>query len=151
MSKAATEELVLNAVQPRMRIGERLVGLVRVEAGPRLYLAFLLLGTAFALEANHLRDLAIVAVLLAALSALRMNGYALVLTDVALYVVHLKGKSVGSVDVIKPLVAVGFERNMLRMELDGTAFWLHPLYLGEDADKFERRLRAAAGGVAVAY
>ncbi len=151
MSKATTEELVLSAVQPRMRLGERLVGLVRVDAGPWLYLALLLLAAAFALEVNRLHDFAILAVLVAALCALRIKGYALVLTDQALYVVHLIGKSVGNVEVISPLVAVGFERTLLRMELDGTAFWLHPLYLGEDAEKFERRLLAAATGVAVAY
>lgn len=151
MSKGTAEELVLNAVQPRMRLGERAVGLVRVDSGPWLYLALVLVAAAFALVVNHAQGFAIMALLLAALSALRVKSYAMVLTDEALYVVNLRGRSVGTVETIRPLVAVGFERNLLRMELDGRPCWLHPLYLGADADNFERRLRAASTGIAVAY
>ncbi len=151
MSKGTVEELVLNAVQPRMRLGERAVGLVRVDSGPWLYLALVLVAAAFALFVNHAQEFAIMSLLLAALSALRVKGYAMVLTDEALYVVNLRGRSVGTVETIRPLVAVGFERNLLRMELDGRPFWLHPLYLGGDADNFERRLRAASTGIAIAY
>ena len=75
----------------------------------------------------------------------------MVLTDEALYMVHLRGRTIGSVEVIRPLVAVGFDRNLLRIELDGRPFWVRPLYLGADADNFERRLRAASTGIAVAY
>lgn len=151
MSKGTMEELVLNAVQPRMRLGERAVGLVRVDSGPWLYLALVLVAAAFALVVNHAQEFAIMSLLLAALSALRVKGYAMVLTDEALYVVNLRGRSVGTVETIRPLVAVGFDRNLLRMELDGRPFWLHPLYLGGDADNFERRLRAASTGIAIAY
>ena len=35
--------------------------------------------------------------------------------------VHLRGSTIGSVEVIRPLVAVGFDRNLFRLELDGTA------------------------------
>ena len=59
--------------------------------------------------------------------------------------------SIGSVEVIRPLVAVGFDRNLFRIELDGRPFWVRPLYLGADADNFERRLRAASTGIAVAF
>lgn len=151
MSKTATEELVLNAVQPRMRLGERLVSLVRVDTGPWLYLALLLLAAAFALVINHAQDYALMSALVAALCALRVNTYAMVLTDEALYMVHLRGRAVGSVEVIRPLIAVGIERNLMRIELDGRPFWLRPMYLGGDADNFERRLRAASTGIAVAY
>ncbi len=151
MSKAAAEELVLNAVQPRMRLGERLVSLVRLDSGPWLYLALLLLATAFALFINHAQDFALMSALVAALCALRVKSYAMVLTDEALYVVHLRGKAVGGVEVIRPLVAVGFERNLMRIELDGRPFWLRPMYLGEEADNFERRLRAASTGIAIAF
>jgi hypothetical protein len=151
MSKATAEELVLNAVQPRMRLGERLTGLVRVDAGPWLYLTFLILAASFALALNHATDLAFISLLVAALCALRIHSYAMVLTDEALYMVHLKGRAVGNVEAIRPLAAVGFDRNLLQMEVDGRGYWLHPLYLGEDADNFERRLRAASTGIAVAF
>ena len=109
--EGANEELVLNAVQPRMRLGERAVGLVRVDSGPWLYLALVLVAAAFALVVNHALDFAIMSLLLAALSAMRVKGYAMVLTDEALYVVPLRGRPVGTVEAIRPLVAVGFERN----------------------------------------
>ena len=113
MSKAAVEELVMNAVQPRMRLGERPVSLVRVDTGPWLYLALLLVAAAFVLLVNQGQDLALMSVLVAALCALRIRSYAMVLTDEALYMVHLRGRTIGSVEVIRPLVAVGFDRNLL--------------------------------------
>jgi hypothetical protein len=128
-----------------------MVSLVRVDAGPWLYAAIVLLAAAFALFINHANDFALMSVLVAALCALRVRSNALALTDEALYVVHLRGRAVGSVEVIRPLAAVGFDRNLLRVELDGRPFWLHPQYLGDDADDFERRMRAAATGIAVAY
>ena len=151
MSKAAVEELVMNAVQPRMRLGERPVSLVRVDTGPWLYLALLLVAAAFVLLVNQGQDLALMSVLVAALCALRIKSYAMVLTDEALYMVHLRGRTIGSVEVIRPLVAVGFDRNLFRIELDGRPFWVRPLYLGADADNFERRLRAASTGIAIAF
>jgi hypothetical protein len=134
-----------------MRLGERLVSLVRVDAGPWLYLTLLMLAAAFALAINHSQDLAVLSILVAALSALRIHAYAMVLTDEALYVVHLKGRAVGNVEVIRPLATIGFDRSLARMVVDGRAYWLHPLYLGEDADNFERRMRAASTGIAVAF
>jgi hypothetical protein len=151
MSKATAEELVMSAVQPRMRLGERLISVVRVDSGPWLYLALLLFAAALVLEISQAQDLAIMSVLLGALCALRVRPYAMVLTDEALYVAQLRGRTVGTVEVIRPLVAVGFGRNLVRMELEGRPFWLHPLYIGEEADNFERRMRAAARGIAVAF
>ena len=34
--------------------------------------------------------------------------------------------------------------------LDGTAFWIQPLYLGADTEEFQHNLEAAVG-IAVAY
>ena len=73
MSKAAMEELVMNAVQPRMRLGERPVSLVRVDSGPWLYLALLAVAAALVLLVNQGQDLALMSVLVAALCALRVN------------------------------------------------------------------------------
>jgi uncharacterized membrane protein YjjP (DUF1212 family) len=151
MPKAAVEELVMNAVQPRMHLGERPVSLVRVDSGPWLYLALLLVAAAFALLINQGQDFALMSVLVAALCALRVKSYAMMLTEEAIYMVHLRGHTIGSVEVIRPLIAVGFDRNLCRIELDGRPFWVRPLYLGADADNFERCLRAASTGIAVAY
>jgi hypothetical protein len=149
MSKAATQDLVLSGIQALMHPGERLVGLVRVVAGPWQYLVVLFLTVAVALEltANYVPGM--VAALLALLSVMKMRTYALALTDQSLYVVRLQQRRVGAVDVIRPLADVGFEGGSIRLLLGGTAFWVQPLYLGADVEQFTRHLQAA--GIAVAY
>lgn len=154
MSKAATQELVLNGIHALMHPGERLAGFVRVVAGPWQYLAFFLLATAagLALLATETGNFVpcMVAALLALLCVMRMRTYALVLTDTSLYLVRLKQGRVGAVDVIRPLFEVGFEGGSMCLVVDGTGFWVQPTYLGADTRQFESNLRAATG-VAVAY
>jgi hypothetical protein len=91
-----------------------------------------------------------VAALLALLCVMKIKSYALTLTDQALYIVRIQQRRVGTVEVIRPLLDVGFADGSLRLVLDGTPFWVQPLYLGADTEQFRRNLQAAAG-VAVAY
>jgi hypothetical protein len=150
MSKAKLEDLVLDAIQPQMVGGERVVGLVRVTIGPWLYVTLVLLAAASALALNGAADLSLMAMLLALLSALRIRSYALALTDRSLFIVRLQTGRAGNVDAIRPLAGVRFSRALLRVEIEGTAFWLQPLDAGAGAAEFEQRLTAAAGGVVAA-
>ena len=150
MSKSATQDLALSGIQPLMHPGERLTGLVKVVAGPWQYLVVLFLAAAVALEltANYVPGM--VAALLALLCVMKMRTYALTLTDQAIYIVRLQQHRVGTVEVIRPLVDVAFIGGSLRLMLDGTAFWVQPLYLGADTEEFQHNLEAAVG-IAVAY
>lgn len=150
MSKSATQDLALSGIQPLMHPGERLTGLVKVVAGPWQYLVVLFLAAAVALEltANYVPGM--VAALLALLCVMKMRTYALTLTDQAIYIVRLQQHRVGTVEVIRPLVDVAFIGGSLRLMLDGTAFWIQPLYLGADTEEFQHNLEAAVG-IAVAY
>jgi hypothetical protein len=150
MSKAATQDLALTGIRHLMLPSERLAGLVRVVAGPWQYLVALFLSAAVVLElmANYVPGM--VAALLALLCVMKIKSYALTLTDQALYIVRIQQRRVGTVEVIRPLLDVGFADGSLRLVLDGTPFWVQPLYLGADTEQFRRNLQAAAG-VAVAY
>ena len=150
MSKAATQDLVLNGIHALMHPGERLAGLVRVVAGPWQYLVFVFLAAAVGLELASAYVPGMVAALLALLCVMRMRTYALVLTDTSLYLVRIQQRRVGAVEVIRPLADVGFEGGSMRLVIAGTPFWVQPTYLGADAQQFERNLQAATG-VAVAY
>ena len=150
MSKAATHDLALRGIQPLMHPGERLTGLVKVVAGPWQYLVVLFLTAAVALEltANYVPGM--VAALLALLCVMKMRTYALTLTDQAIYIVRIQQHRVGTVEVIRPLIDLAFIGGSLRLVLDGTAFWVQPLYLGADTEEFQHNLEAAVG-IAVAY
>jgi hypothetical protein len=150
MSKAATQDLVLNGIQAMMHPGERLAGLIKVVVGPWHYFVYVFLAAAVALEltANYVPGM--VAALLALLCVMRMRTYALALTDQSLYLVRIQQRRTGTIEVIRPLTEVGFEGGSMRLVLDGTAFWVQPSYLGTDTREFDRNLRAATG-VAVAY
>jgi hypothetical protein len=150
MSKAATQDLVLNGIHALMHPGERFAGLVRVILGPWQYLVYVFFAAAVGLELAAAYVPGMVAALLALLCVMRMRTYALVLTDTSLYMVRLKQRRVGAVEVIRPLSEVGFEGGSMRLVVAGTAFWVQPTYLGADAQQFERNLLAATG-VAVAY
>jgi hypothetical protein len=150
MSKVATQELVLSGIQALMHPGERLAGLVKVTAGPWLYLVALFLAAAVGLELTANFVPGMVAALLALLCVMKMRTYALVLTDTSLYLVRIQQRRVGAVEVIRPLADVGFEGGSIRLVIAGTPFWVQPTYLGADAQQFERNLQAATG-VAVAY
>ncbi len=130
--------------------GERLAGLVRVVAGPWQYLVVLFLSAAVGLELTANLVPGMVAALLALLCVMKMKTYALALTDQALYIVRIQQRRVGTVEVIRPLGDVAFVGGSVRLVLDGTAFWVQPLYLGTDTEEFQRNLHAASG-VAVAY
>jgi hypothetical protein len=134
MSKAATQDLALTGIQPLMYPGEHMTGLVRVVA----------------LELTAHLVPGMVAALLALLCVMKMKTYALTLTDAAIFVVRIQQHRVGTVEVIRPLADVSFLSGSVRLVLDGTAFWVQPLYLGADTEEFQRNLRAASG-VAVAY
>jgi hypothetical protein len=150
MSKTTTQDLVLTGLQAMMHPGERLAGLVKVVAGPWQYLVYILLTAAVALVLTANTTPGMVAALLALLCVMKMRTYALVLTDQSLYIVRIQQRRVGTVDVIRPVTDVGFEGGSFRLVLDGTPFWVQPLYLGADTEQFERNLHAAAG-IAVAY
>ncbi len=150
MSKAATQDLALSGIHPMMYPGERLAGLVRVVAGPWQYLVVLFLAAAVGLELTANLVPGMVAALLALLCVMKMKTYALALTDQALYIVRIQQHRIGTVEVIRPLLDVAFVGGSVRLVLDGTAFWVQPLYLGADTEEFQRNLRTASG-VAVAY
>jgi hypothetical protein len=150
MSKEATQEQVQNGIQALMRPGERLAGLIKVTAGPWQYLVGLFLLAAVALELTANLVPGMVAALLALLCVMKTRAYVLALTDNALYIVRIQQRRVGTVEVIRPITEVGFEGGSMRLVLDGTAFWVQPMYLGADTQQFERNLQSATG-VAVAY
>ena len=150
MSKVATQDLVLTGIRALMHPGERLTGFVKVVAGPWYYLVILFLIAAVGLELTANLVPGMVAALLALLCVMRTRTYALVLTDQSLYIVRIQQRRVGTVEVIRPVTDIAFAGGSFRLVLDGTAFWVQPLYLGGDAEEFERNLQAAAG-VAVAY
>lgn len=150
MSKAATQDLVLTGIQALMHSGERLAGLVKVVAGPWQYLVFPLLAAAVGLELTANYTPGMVAAPLALLCLMKIRTYVMVPTDQSLYLVRFQQRRVGTVEVIRPLADVGFIGGSMRLVLDGTAFWVQPLYLGADAEQFQRNLLAAAG-IAVAY
>jgi hypothetical protein len=133
-----------------MHPGERLTGLVKVVAGPWQYLVvlFLTAAVAFVLTANYVPGM--VAALLGLLCVMKMRTYALTLTDQAMYIVRIQQHRVGTVEVIRPLIDVAFIGGSLRLVLDGTAFWVQPLYLGADTEEVQHNLEAAVG-IAVAY
>ena len=150
MSKATTQDLALRGIQPLMHPGERLAGLVRVVAGPWQYLVALFFAAAVGLVLTANQIPGMVAALLALLCVMKMKTYALTLTDQAVYIVRIQQRRVGTVEVIRPLVDVAFLGGSLRLVLDGTAFWIQPLYLGADTGEFQRNLESALG-IAVAY